>query len=301
MNISFMICLLVLSTSEPSRCGAPAYMGETQASVWRKAQDYGMSVEDAELLVGDIWRSATVIHASGLHEHWREQKVDLVPFLVELLEEDGFPRGPRPSSREFSEIDVMRYLARFRDARGNAFLVKRVNKTLQEAVRTEQAVDFLCDLLVVLGTSQGENGLDILFRVQSEEFWKSNEAPEVEAKAIAGVLSKERRRESMIRRIRTSAIDALAISGTQRAVHAFGTGEGISTCFEDSLNEYFRMAVRYYVGVFKSPEHYGNPLPPEKIEQIEAIYQKYGKTYTPEVPDRDEHPSTTPHVRLSTP
>ena len=204
MNISFMICLLVLSTSEPSRCGAPAYMGETQASVWRKAQDYGMSVEDAELLVGDIWRSATVIHASGLHEHWREKKVDLVPFLVKLVQEDVLSPGPRPSSREFSEIDVMRYLARFRDTRGNAFLVSRANEALQKAIRTEQEVDFLCDLLVVLGTSQGENGLDILFKVQSEEFWRSDEAPDVEAETDASVLSEERRRESMILRIRTS-------------------------------------------------------------------------------------------------
>ena len=207
MNTLFMICLLVLGTSEPSRCGAPAYMGETQVWVWHQAQDYGMSVEDAELLVGDIWRSATVIHASGLHEHWREKKVDLVPFLVKLVQEDVLSPGPRPSSREFSEIDVMRYLARFRDTRGPHFWL-RVNTALQEAVRTEQDVDILCDL-----RSSGDfpgKCLDILFKVQVKNL-EGNEAPEVE-KAIAGVLV--RTEESMIRRIRTSAIDALAISGT---------------------------------------------------------------------------------------
>jgi len=47
MDVSIMVCPFVLGASETYSALPPQYMGETQALVWREAQDYGFSAENA--------------------------------------------------------------------------------------------------------------------------------------------------------------------------------------------------------------------------------------------------------------
>jgi len=51
-------------------------------------------------------------------------RIDVVPFPMGLLEEDALPRGPTRATHQFSQIDLMQYLARFKDSQATAFLVK---------------------------------------------------------------------------------------------------------------------------------------------------------------------------------
>ena len=91
--------------------------------------------------------------------------------------------------------------------------------------------------------------------------------------------------------IREGAIQAMAESGTERAIEILATGEQIASELHTIgyLDGYFGLAVRRHVGLheFIPREKYGVELPAETLAEIKRIYAKYGKTYVPVKENKD--------------
>lgn len=81
--------------------------------------------------------------------------------------------------------------------------------------------------------------------------------------------------------LRISSADAMAASGTERAVEFLGSGKGIAPDLQGTLRDHFFTAVRAYVGVYGLPERYEHRLPADKSRQIKRIYAQYGRKYRP--------------------
>ena len=102
--------------------------------------------------------------------------------------------------------------------------------------------------------------------------------------AAFGDRSSDQETELAIWRIKEIAFHALEFSGTDRALQAFATGEGINPRFRGGklLASAFDTCARARVGIVGMPEWYGRPLPKDKLRELEEIYATYGKTYVPE-------------------
>lgn len=284
MRIMAMLVLTLQGLGpSPVEPVAPVWMSETQESVWRAAQRHGLSAEHAQRVLEEIWDSREPIHCPDVDGYWREQGVDPVPVLIRIYGELDLPNtAPGYLNRDASRSDILRYMTRFRDPRANDFLVETAEEALRHPVRCSEDESFLLGLFVSLGLTKYDKALDVLFKVQSKEFWESEDAPIVDRDVTSyKAVTPQDIHSAIVKSIRTYAIMGIRGSGTERAIHAFGTGEGIAEDFAGSLDENFRMTVFYHVGFFGSMERpvRARGLLRDRVNRAKEIYRKYGKRY----------------------
>lgn len=264
--------------------------GSGAEDFWRHALQRGLENDDLHDLMGKIQEGRfDERDLNTCKEAWQAKEVDFVKFLRELVEDDVLPEG-KNEDRGFSQIDILEILALEKDTAVIKWIVLHARESLTnklaEPIRSRDDEFYVCGLLRVLGKTRREEAIDILLDVQSESFWSGEGAPRIDMEMLlGGEITSERENVRALRAIRTEAVQAIAESGTERAIKILATREGIAPDLHQivDLEEYFRVAVRRHVGLYEtiSRERYGVELPAEKLAEIKKIYARYGKTYEP--------------------
>ena len=251
---------------------------------WQRAVDFGIPIEYAkhlkhalDSLIADPGRDSIDFAL------YKALDIDLVPFLLNLLDSEDLPRGTGYSPNQLTQSMVLGFLGQVDDVRARERLLSETIDYLEKPLTTRDDVEFLRCLLYPLLATGSEEGLDLAFALHSDDYWATPEAPEVEMAAF-GDRSSDQETELAIWRIKEIAFHALEFSGTDRALQAFATGEGINPRFRGGkrLTSAFDACARARVGIVGMPEWYGRPLPKDKLRELEEIYATYGKTYVPE-------------------
>ena len=251
---------------------------------WQRAVDFGIPIEYAkhlkhalDSLIADPGRDSIDFAL------YKALDIDLVPFLLNLLDSEDLPRGSGYSPNQLTQSMVLGFLGQVDDVRARERLLSETIDYLEKPLTTRDDLEFLRCLLYPLLATGSEEGLDLAFALHSDAYWATPEAPEVEMAAF-GDRSSDQETELAIWRIKEIAFHALEFSGTDRALQAFATGEGINPRFRGGklLASAFDTCARARVGIVGMPEWYGRPLPKDKLRELEEIYATYGKTYVPE-------------------
>jgi len=251
---------------------------------WQRAVDFGIPIEYAkhlkhalDSLIADPGRDSIDFAL------YKALDIDLVPFLLNLLDSEDLPRGTGYSPNQLTQSMVLGFLGQVDDVRARERLLSETIDYLEKPLTTRDDVEFLRCLLYPLLATGSEEGLDLAFALHSDDYWATPEAPEVDMAAF-GDRSSDQETELAIWRIKEIAFHALEFSGTDRALQAFATGEGINPRFRGGklLASAFDTCARARVGIVGMPEWYGRPLPKDKLRELEEIYATYGKTYVPE-------------------
>ena len=251
---------------------------------WQRAVDFGIPIEYAkhlkhalDSLIADPGRDSIDFAL------YKALDIDLVPFLLNLLDSEDLPRGSGYSPNQLTQSMVLGFLGQVDDVRARERLLSETIDYLEKPLTTRDNLEFLRCLLYPLLATGSEEGLDLAFALHSDDYWATPEAPEVDMAAF-GDRSSDQETELAIWRIKEIAFHALEFSGTDRALQAFATGEGINPRFRGGkrLTSAFDACARARVGIVGMPEWYGRPLPKDKLRELEEIYATYGKTYVPE-------------------
>ena len=263
---------------------------------WQRAVDFGIPIEYAkhlkhalDSLIADPGRDSIDFAL------YKALDIDLVPFLLNLLDSEDLPRGTGYSPNQLTQSMVLGFLGQVDDVRARERLLSETIDYLEKPLTTRDDVEFLRCLLYPLLATGSEEGLDLAFALHSDDYWATPEAPEVEMAAF-GDRSSDQETELAIWRIKEIAFHALEFSGTDRALQAFATGEGINPRFRGGkrLTSAFDACARARVGIVGMPEWYGRPLPKDKLRELEEIYATYGKTYVPEQEREDVQRQSDP-------
>lgn len=217
----------------------------------------------------------------------KRANADVVPYLIYLL--DHAPLRIDIQGHEFRLLrsSVRHYLALTGDSRASDAIVKNVRRLFPKTIASRR--DDLCviRMLSCLGLSRGDKALDLLFELQSKDFWDGPKAPVVDRHYLAEYPDDRWLEASrgVIRRYRWAAIHALAESGTERALRSLGTGEGLAaddihySATAGGSQSDFALVVAKHLGYSEVP--YKETITPEMMEKILAIYRQYGKEYRP--------------------
>ncbi|MCP4641915.1 MAG: hypothetical protein GY851_15850 [bacterium] len=210
--------------------------------------------------------------AAGRFDFWRKSGIDLVPLLVHLGSESDLPMV---SEFPLSKYVVFSWLGHLADEEAVEFLLELVDSAFEEGIRSRHDVHYLMYLFNCLGCSGHAKALEFLFNAQSREFWEGT-GPNFELPAIEGAMTSEEHAAMRRRMLRESALQAIAASGTERALKALATGQGISPRFHDDLEYLFAVAARTSVGIPGFPENVGRSVPDDKLEALESVCERYG-------------------------
>lgn len=206
---------------------------------------------------------------------------DIVPFLVSLLHVSGYPELKSSPENGLPSKHLMCYVLSvyYRlDPRPVPELLAHARRMLARPIKCEEDELLLIDSILYLCSHSDAAVVAFFFRVQSQDFWNSKEAPRIdlpgEESNPTGVACEGARNT-----IRQLALSGLAWSGTDFALDTFATGKGLNLC-RDDCSGYFEVAVRKHVGV-GYPEYEGQPLPKDKEAEIQKIYSQHGFTFVP--------------------
>ncbi len=211
----------------------------------------------------------------------KNEGVDVISFLQELIQAHILPRGGAYWDEGISESDVLRWLAGASNPCVDEWLLNFARAEFAgSVVKSRQDSNYLKGLLRVVGSTKRENALEFLLRVQSEEFWNTDSAPTLDLWVMQEPTQDQVNRK-VKNELRYAAVNAISESGTERAIEILGTGEDIAPDLQGMLDDCFLVAVRGHIGIYGFPEWYGAKLSKEELRKIKAIYGKYGKKYTP--------------------
>lgn len=259
-----------------------AEMVENSAScrvVRDEAVRFGLEKAEADELAIDIGSSGSP-PAREIVERW-EREFNLFRFLTRIIAlEAELPfhhQRMRGGPHGVDVLNVLNWMGRCRAPEKTRWVIDYVKKRMRDMCASDDKDRFiwnLCQLILVLGNEGSDEALDILFALLSEEAWAGGELPV--PIAIEEIPSEERK--SALLSFRKAAMMGIAYSGTDRALHAFATGEGLAGGLH--LDEGFHICAhrRFGIGYFLRFYAYVTP-DPELIARIEAVYRQYGKEY----------------------
>jgi len=217
----------------------------------------------------------------GLIRSCKENRVDIVAFVQQMVQNQVLPKGSPHWDVGISEMDLLRWLPKASDPCVDEWLLNFArSKFAGSTVKSWDDSSYLTGLLRVVGATKRDNALEFLLLIQSEAFWNTDSAPTLELSAMQKPTTQKEMNE-IVNTMRQDAVTAISESGTEYAIEILGTGKDIAPDLQGMLDHSFLVAVRRHVGVYGFPEWYGLKLSKEEMRKIKAIYGKYGKKYTP--------------------
>lgn len=274
----FSLCLAILAApyTEYSRGLSEKWIEncELNRRVRDMAIEAGLQKIDANDLMMDLVGTQLIPPHRVYVEYWKEKGFDLGAFLKRIRGLEGLPFFEK---RSVSQENILLWMIPLKDPELSAWVIEFVLDQMKQPVKTEKDASRMRELLIVLGHEGSDRALDILFRVQSKEAWAEDPPVQVE-------LHKEspESHELEIDYLRAAAITGIAYSGTDRALHAFATGEGIADDIRAVHESYFDSAAHARVGIYSTLWAYRRGLEPGVEAELKAIYKKYGVEYRPE-------------------
>ena len=271
------LCLAVLAAPYPEQTREYFNQWIENDELNRHVRDMaiamGLEKVDANDLVQDLVGTLMPPYPPDV-EYWKEKGFDLSAFLKRIRSLEGLPFFDKC---KISQQNILLWMIPLKDPELSAWVIEFVLDQMKQPVKTEQDAARLRQLFIVLGHEGSDRALDILFRVQSKEAWVEDPPVQVE-------LHKEspESHELEIYYLRAAAITGIAYSGTDRALHAFATGEGIADDMGASWESEFDSAAHARVGIYSTLWAYRRGLEPGVEAELKAIYKKYGVEYRPE-------------------
>ena len=268
------LCLAVLAAPYPEQTREYFNQWIENDELNRHVRDMaiamGLEKVDANDLVQDLVGTLMPPYPPDV-EYWKEKGFDLSAFLKRIRSLEGLPFFDKC---KISQQNILLWMIPLEDSELNEWVIEFVCDQMKQPVKTQQDAARLRQLFIVLGHEGSDRALDILFRVQSKEAWVEDPPVQVE-------LHKEspESHELEIYYLRAAAITGIAYSGTDRALHAFATGEGIADDMGASWESEFDSAAHARVGIYDTLWAYRRGLEPGVEAELEAIYKKYGVEY----------------------
>ncbi|MGI6459247.1 MAG: hypothetical protein ACOX5J_03990 [Candidatus Hydrogenedentales bacterium] len=234
----------------------------------------GLREPDSSVLAFELSRSSVYPPRQDYVEYFEQTSFGLFPFLktIVLIDELRFERRPYWRSG-ISRLTVLNWIALCKDVDSSKWLVGFVEDQMKGPIETQDDVDRISGLLYALGYDGGDKTLDILFWFQSKETWLTD--PPIQIGAIADTPES---REEIIRTLRYAALAGLALSGSDRALRTFATGQGLAEDLS-AFESMFDTAAHARLGMYNIPWHYKRGLDPGVEEKLRAIYEKYDMEY----------------------
>lgn len=149
-----------------------------------------------------------------------------VPFLCEIVEDDTMPY--------WSRCTAMVVLGNSRDARGIPAIRSVIDRPLKEDMSNDEW-HLIHTAILCLGMTADDPALDLLFEMAKEDYWLARNP-----RAAKRDSSPESFRDHM----RLMALNGIANSGSERAIHAFTTKEGVPDDKQAECEWLLNLAVR---------------------------------------------------------
>ncbi len=261
---------------------------------WQNAETNGVALPHAKVLRRDLEQLASEALVGARKVYYRENGVDIVPFLIHLVESGNLSESGAATVGAIAEGSVLFWIAAMGGEASGEYLLNRLQKLMKGPITSRLELQDLQKSIHQLGMSRYEPALDYLFKVQGDEFWEGADAPVIELSASARQSAAQEIKD-VVKHLQMSALQGFAVSGTERAIHAFGTGEGVNPAYQNQLDRLFETAARSHFDIVGMPEWYGQPLPEETLKGLQDLYAKYGKIYVPEKTSEKIKQMSTPH------
>lgn len=240
----------------------------------------GLPKKDANELTVDLGTSSLYPPFRESIAYWENKEgFDLFSFLKGVVQLAELPfeapslyKTLQCRSSQLSQRTTLNWIAVCDDPRSTEWFIKYLNDVMIEPIKTKDDADRIRALIRTLGYDGSDRALDFLFRLQSREAWEN--APPVQ------ILTDEESSDSKdntVLSLRRAAVTGIALSGTDRALHAFGTGEGLADDMWPS--GMFSTAAHAHFGMYALGWHYRKGLEPEVKKELQAIYDEYGVEY----------------------
>ncbi len=273
--VHFSLCLAILAAPYTEYSRGLSEKWSENCELNRRGRDMaieaGLQKIDANDLMMDLVGTQLIPPHRVYVEYWEEQEFDLCAFLKRIRALPGLPFFDR---YKISQLNILLWMTPLGDPELDEWLIGFVRDEMRKPIKTEEEAKHMRDLLVVLGHERSDESLDILFRVQSKEAWVKDPPIKIQ---IGGMSPESEELERFY--IRASALTGIAYSGTDRALHAFATGEGIADDMGTSFESQFRTAAHARVGIYGISKAYRIGLNPEVEAELRAIYKKHGIEY----------------------
>jgi len=261
---------------------------------WQNAEAHGVALPHAKVLLRDLEQLASEALVGERESYYRENGVDIVPFLIHLVESGDLSESGGATLASIAEGSVLFWIAAMGGEASGEYLLNRLQKLMKGPITSKLELQELQKSIHQLGMSRYEPALDYLFKVQRDEFWEGADAPVIKLPASVR-RSAAQETEDGKKDLQVSALQGFAASGTERAIHAFGTGEGINPAYQSQLEIFFKTAARSHFDIVGMPEWYGHPLPEDTLKGLQDLYARYSKTYVPEKQHENIKQMSTPH------
>ena len=261
---------------------------------WQNAEAHGVALPHAKVLLRDLEQLASEALVGERESYYRENGVDIVPFSIHLVESGDLSESGGATLASIAEGSVLFWIAAMGGEASGEYLLNRLQKLMKGPITSKLELQELQKSIHQLGMSRYEPALDYLFKVQRDEFWEGADAPVIKLPASVR-RSAAQETEDGKKDLQVSALQGFAASGTERAIHAFGTGEGINPAYQSQLEIFFKTAARSHFDIVGMPEWYGHPLPEDTLKGLQDLYARYSKTYVPEKQHENIKQMSTPH------
>lgn len=175
-----MVAIVILTLNFTLSCSeeaVPAWvddMGPGAKQLWNRASALGLDPDIVhEMMTGINSGNRRTEEVQGLIESCKEDGVDVVAFLQQMVQDPVLPKGGPHWDEGISEMDVLRWLARASNPSVDEWLLTFAKTRLTGCVvRSGDDVSYLNGLLTVLGKMRRDEALDlqVLLEGFEEEF-----------------------------------------------------------------------------------------------------------------------------------
>ena len=283
-----MVAIVILTLNFTLSCSeeaVPAWVGDMgpgAKQLWNRASALGLDPDIVhEMMAGINSGNRRTEEVQGLIESCKEDGVDIVAFVQQMVQNQVLPKGSPHWDVGISEMDLLRWLPKASDPCVDEWILNFArSKFAGSTVKSWDDSSYLTGLLRVVGATKRDNALEFLLLIQSEAFWNTDSAPTLELSAMQKPTTQKEMNE-IVNTMRQDAVTAISESGTEYAIEILGTGKDIAPDLQGMLDDCFLVAVRRHVGIYGFAEWRGAKLSKAKLAEIKKIYAKYGKEYTP--------------------
>ncbi len=273
--LCFGLCLAIMAAPYPevSRRYFEEWIAESEVNraVRKAALEAGLSEVDANDLVSDLMCKFPSHPPSHKYlQYWEREEFDLWTFLKQIKDWEGLPFCGK---HEVSQLSILLWICRCEDHELREWLIQFVQNQMKQPITNYEDAERVHNLLAVLGHEKSDDALNVLFRLQSKEAWDQNPPIQIQ---MADMSTESK--EVEIYYVRAAALTGIAFSGTDRALHAFATGNGLA----DDLSGFesnFHVAAHARFGIYELRRRYEIGLEPELEAKLKALYEKYGMKY----------------------
>lgn len=220
-----------------------------------------LSEEQVKKVRQSLERVDSYLAAANIADNYRDLPV--TDYLIGVIND--------PQESVSIRNSALFWLGMTRDIRALPTFLKIINTPLPDPVSGEELEALRCAILA-LGFNGSEEALDLVFKMMTVDYWKARGG----APACPDRNYSRERTEIFLRQ---QAAGGLGSSGTDRAIHAFATGENVPPDLLEMANICLLESMYRQCGVYSMPDSL-DALEPEKRARFEIVkkrvFAKYG-------------------------